>query len=153
MPPEVACCEIDKIGKQSDIYLLGGILYEIVTGLKPHAGSHVFECLSAAMTNCIQPSEQAGELLEISLRAMRTNPAERFRSVQEFQGEIRAYMSHLESYRLSSEAGRRFQALHAHDTRDVYRECNDIIALYVQALGSWSDNPAAAEGLLRARDT
>jgi serine/threonine protein kinase len=153
MPPEVACCEVDKIGKSSDIYLLGGILYEVVTGLKPHAGSQVYECLGAAMRNFIQPSACSGDLLEIALKAMRTEPEERFHSVQEFQAAIRAYVSHLESFRLANEARRRFQALREVDSRDVYRECNEIIALYLQALTSWPGNLLAAEGLVRTRDT
>jgi serine/threonine protein kinase len=153
MPPEVAACEVDKIGKASDIYLLGGILYEVVTGLKPHGGAQVFECLGAAMRNFIQPSERTGDLLDIALKALRTEPGERFRSVQEFQSEIRAYLSHLESFRLANEARCRFQALPELDSKDVYRECNEIIARYLQALAGWPGNLLAAEGLVRTRDT
>jgi serine/threonine protein kinase len=153
MPPEVACCEVEKIGPGSDVYMLGGILYEIVTGLKPHGGSQIYECLGAAMRNFIQPSECRNELVGIALEAMRTESGERFRSVKEFQSKIRAYQSHLESFRFANEARRRFQALPNLDSRDVYRECNEIIALYLQALTSWPGNLLAAEGLVRTRDT
>jgi serine/threonine protein kinase len=153
MPPEVALCDFDRIGKCSDVYCLGGILYEIVTGLRPHDGSQVFECLGAALRNSVQPTEKGGELVEIALRALATNPRDRYASVREFQNAIRAFSSHMDSLALTHQSRRRFEALPGLDRDDIYRECGEIIALYQQALLRWPENLLAAEGLIRARDT
>jgi serine/threonine protein kinase len=55
MAPEMARCEVERIGPASDIYLLGGILYELATGLRPHSGDSAYECISRAMANEIHP--------------------------------------------------------------------------------------------------
>src|SRR4051812_3276908 len=70
MAPEMAMGPIDTLGFHSDIYLLGAILYEIVTGLRPHTGKTVTRCLMAAAKNEIVPTEKTGELVEIALKAM-----------------------------------------------------------------------------------
>src|SRR5262249_57424262 len=77
MSPEVASCAVERIGKASDLYLLGGILYEIVTGLTPHGGANVTHCLAAAIRNELQPTDKNGALLGVSLRALSTAPADR----------------------------------------------------------------------------
>ena len=87
-----------------DVYLLGAILYEIITGKPPHTGKNVMKCLFAAAQNEIQPTEQSGELIEIALRAMSTKPADRPATVQDFQNGIREYQSHSESIVLSTRA-------------------------------------------------
>ncbi|MCA8995308.1 MAG: serine/threonine protein kinase, partial [Planctomycetaceae bacterium] len=53
MAPEMARHQISKIGMQSDIYLLGAILYEIIAGYPPHPGRTVTECVGAAANNQI----------------------------------------------------------------------------------------------------
>ena len=104
MAPEVAACAVEKIGKASDVYLLGGILYHIVTGLTPHTGSDVTACLVAAMKNELQPTEKTGELVAVALRALRTDPAERYDSVEEFAGAVRDFMAHQISISFSTQA-------------------------------------------------
>src|SRR5262249_22711236 len=45
MAPEMATGPFELIGQASDIYLLGALLFEIVTGLLPHTGQTAEECL------------------------------------------------------------------------------------------------------------
>jgi tRNA A-37 threonylcarbamoyl transferase component Bud32 len=153
MPPEVASCAVGRIGKASDGYLLGGILYEIVTGLTPHTGSDVIRCLAAAMRNELQPTEKNGELLGVALRAMHTDPAQRYPSVKEFASAVRDFLSHQLSLSFSEQASQRFAGLIELDREDFYRACDEIIALYQRALACWSGNRRAAEGLIRIRET
>src|SRR5262249_61970355 len=87
MSPEVASCAVEKIGRASDLYLLGGILYEIVTGLTPHDGPDITHCLAAAIRNELQPTEKNGELLGVALRALPTEPAGRHAWVKGFAGQ------------------------------------------------------------------
>ena len=55
MAPEMAKGEEDNIGFHSDIYLLGAVLYEIITFEQPHNGGSVRECLDNAAANRIVP--------------------------------------------------------------------------------------------------
>ena len=64
----------EKIGLASDMYLLGAILYEIITGDPPHWGKNVMDCLAAAARNEIRPTEKTGELVAVALKAMATEP-------------------------------------------------------------------------------
>jgi serine/threonine protein kinase len=153
MAPEVAACAVEKIGRASDLYLLGGILYEIVTGLTPHGGPNVTHCLAAAIRNELQPTEKNGELLGVALRALRTDPADRQGSVKEFAGEVGEFLSHQVSLTFSEQAGLRFETLLDRDRDDFYRECDEIIALYQRALACWPGNIAAGTGLVRMRET
>ena len=152
MAPEMAKCEPTKIGPASDIYLLGGILYEIVTGLRPHTGDDVYSCIHAAMENVIQPTEKKGELVEIALKAMATEPGERYRSVKEFQRAVREYRSHAESLKLSTAADERLCGVKEKPKTEVHRECTETIAGYQQAIELWSQNQSAILGLRKARE-
>jgi serine/threonine protein kinase len=67
MAPEMATGPLDAIGPASDVYLLGAILYEIVSGKPPHTGKDVLSCLYAAARNEIQPTDKTGELLDIAM--------------------------------------------------------------------------------------
>jgi hypothetical protein len=153
MAPEVAACALDRIGKASDIYLLGGILYEVVTGLKPHGGSELRTCLTAAMRNDLQPTDKTGELLAVALQALRTDPAQRYASVQEFAAAVRDFQAHQVSLGFSGRACERFEALPGLAPEDFYRECDEIIGLYQRALACWPGNPTAAERLVWLRET
>ena len=154
MAPEMARCDLARIGPASDVYLLGGILYEIVTGLRPHPpGSNVYACLYAAMQNKIQPTEKQGELVEIALKAMATEPEARYASVKDFQQAIRDYETHAESLKLSAAADERLARLKDVDPAEIYRECTEIIAGYQQALDLWRGNDPAICGLRSARQS
>jgi serine/threonine protein kinase len=58
MAPEMATGPVERITAASDIYLLGAILYEIVTGKPPHTGKTVMACLFSAAKNQITPTEK-----------------------------------------------------------------------------------------------
>jgi WD40 repeat protein/serine/threonine protein kinase len=106
MAPEMATGPLDRITPASDVYLLGAILYEIITGRPPHTGKTVMACLFAAAKNQIAPSDKTGELVDIALKAMATKPENRYASVQKFQNAVRAYQAHAESLRLLNIAGK-----------------------------------------------
>lgn len=80
--PELLIGPATRIGPASDVYLLGAILYQIVTGTTPHTGGDLGECLQNVVTNTIHPTETTGELVEIALRAMQTEPEDRYRSAR-----------------------------------------------------------------------
>ena len=95
---------LEPIGPASDIYLLGAVLFEIVTGKQPHTGPSVMKCLLAAAQNQIVPVPQTGELMSVAYKAMATDPADRYEKRGDFQNPLRQYQSHSESITLAVRA-------------------------------------------------
>lgn len=156
MAPEMATGPINKIGPQSDVYLLGAMLFEIVTGRPPHAGKNAMKCLMAAARNQIREpnpenctkNDPTGELLEIAMKAMETEISNRYQTVQEMQAAIREYQSHRESVTLSTRAAADLKQ--ARETRD-YQDFARAVFAYEEAYAMWNGNDAAMEGLIEAR--
>jgi len=148
MAPEMVTGPFDVIGPPCDIYLLGGILYEIATGLRPHHGKTAQECLLAAARNEIQATDKGGELVDIAYRAMATQPTDRYASVQEFQAAIRAYHSHMESIALSNRADTELaQAKKSGD----YQSFSRALFGFEEALTMWTGNTRARAGASETR--
>jgi len=148
MAPEMAAGPFERIGPASDIYLLGAILYEITTGLRPHHGKNVADCIYAASRNVIQPTEKKGELIDIALRAMEFEPKDRYSSVKALQDAIRDYQSHSESITLSNRAADHLS--NANQSR-AYEDYSRAMFGFQQALELWEGNQSAAAGLLETR--
>ena len=148
MAPELAIGPLEAIGCPSDIYLLGAILYECVTGRPPHTGKNARECLKAAARNEIVPTEKRGELADVALRAMATEPASRYASVQDFQAAIRDYQAHSESIALSERAAEGLrQAAETNDYQDYAR----ALFAFEEAVQLWPQNDTARTGVSHAK--
>ncbi len=100
MAPEMAD-GTERVDRRSDVYLLGAILFEIVTGKPPHAlkieaatkRQRVMAVLEAVLNNVIVETDQSGELLDIARKAIATDPGDRFQTVAEFQSALREYLN------------------------------------------------------------
>jgi WD40 repeat protein/serine/threonine protein kinase len=146
--PEILTGPLDAIGPHSDVYLLGALLYEIVTGFPPHYGRTVSECKAAAKLNEIRPTDRTGELVDIARKAMETDPADRYPNVQAFQQAVRDYQSHSESIVLAQSARTDLELAKKSGDYKVY---NRAIAVYEKALELWKDNHAAQAELPQAK--
>ncbi len=148
MAPEMATGPIEKISYTSDVYLLGAILYEIITERPPHRGKTVQGCVAAAMRNTINPTERDDELVEIATRAMQTNPQDRFPSVKVFQDALRGYLSHEKSLTLSKRASE--ELTEAVSSNDYEKFARSLFG-FEEALVLWEDNANAKQGQLQAK--
>ncbi len=148
MAPEMARGELDKIGPASDIYLLGAMLFEILTGRRPHGGRNVYICLMAAAENLFQPTDRADSLMQVAYKAMATDPADRHASVKAFQEDIREVLAHTESLNLVKNAE---ASLEAAETDGSYEDYSQAIFAYREAIKLWDNNQAAHAGLDHAR--
>ncbi|MDZ4658536.1 MAG: protein kinase [Bythopirellula sp.] len=148
MAPEMATGPIELITPASDIYLLGAILYEIITGRPPHSGKTVMACLLAAAKNQIPPVEHANELYDIALKAMSTKIPQRYQTVHEFQDALRDYQSHSESILLTDSAEKNLNTAESSGDYELYSR-----ALYgfEEALAMWDGNLRATRLLSAAR--
>ncbi len=149
MAPEQARGEAAAIGTATDVYLLGGMLFEMITGLTPHHGTNQRSCIAAAAENRLQdaPPGTDGPLLAIARAALATDPAARPRDAAAFRARLREHLRHRESLILAERA--RLLLAEAGD----YSACIRAIAAYEQSVALWERNAQARLGLSSARVT
>ena len=155
MAPEMTVGRGDQIGVPTDIYILGAILYEILTGAPPHAGRTLFEVMRSAYEGrrAPYPAGLPGEICAIAEKAMAREPAQRYPSAQAFLQAVEEFRHHRSSYVLTREASENLAALRAsvggvgRDVIDVYRSFGAARFGFEQALDIWPQNAAATRGL------
>ncbi|MBL8848700.1 MAG: hypothetical protein JNG89_03410, partial [Planctomycetaceae bacterium] len=93
-------------------------------------------------------TEKSGELVDIALQAMATDPAARYQSVKEFQDALRDYQSHAESIVLSNRAEDDLAQATAEKKYELFARA---LFGYEEAASLWSGNAAAQKGTIEAR--
>ena len=101
MSPEQAAGRSDELGPRSDVYSVGALLYELVTGCMPYVGDgrHVspHSVLAAVRAGPPTPIEKlapevAPELCAICEKAMAREPGDRYADMGEMAEELRDYL-------------------------------------------------------------
>jgi len=148
MAPEMASHQVEDIGRCSDIYILGAILFQIIVGKPPHGGKTVRECLMGAMENRIIETDTQDPMLDIAMHAMATEPRDRYETVIEFQEAIREHLRHAESIALTLRA----EELLAESTlKKDYQGFSRALFSMKDAVDLWPANQAAIRGLKNVR--
>lgn len=144
-------------GEYGDIYLLGALLFKIVTGRAPHRGKTTFECLRNAAKNEIAKTRRNSELLSIAYKAMATEPEARHATATEFVDDLKAYQSHAQSILIAKqaskdlrEAGRLVEGGKP-DTTQLYALYSSAQNGYQNALDLWDGNRKAKRRLARTQ--
>ncbi len=86
------------VDKRSDVYALGAVLYHLLAGHAPFAGSSSAEVVRKVIDAAPEPLEQsapglAPDLLTIVRTAMARDPAQRFPDAAALAGELRRFQS------------------------------------------------------------
>jgi hypothetical protein len=85
MPPEQLSAGSVPLGPACDIYALGVVLYELLTGRRPYAGTSRGELLGQITAGPpAQPLGLSAELARVCLRALAAQVRDRFISMEEF---------------------------------------------------------------------
>ncbi len=97
MPPEQAEGRLDRVDERSDVYGLGAILYEILTGQPPFDGPDALTILvQVAADTPVPPRHKAPEtppgLEAVCLKALAKKSAERYASAQELAREVQRWL-------------------------------------------------------------
>lgn len=167
MSPELWTGPADSIGVWSDIYLLGAILFEAITGQTPHefpepdsstGNTGLWMIIDKVVRqNSIRETPHLGELMDIAMKAMSTAPKRRHASVLKFQESIKEFQTHEESRRLTERAT---QAVAGTPTKadtastiqkQGYQNYQTAAALYEEATVAWPENNDARIGLRKTR--
>lgn len=95
--PEQAADESDFVGPQTDVFSLAAILYELLTGYTPFAGSPLSVMYKLTHDSPPPPSSRRPDLDpgidQITLRALARAPAERFTSALHFAGALEEWLN------------------------------------------------------------
>jgi serine/threonine-protein kinase len=133
MAPEQARGEVGEIDAMTDVFGLGAILYEILTGSPPHSASSFQALLQMARRGDVPPPrEQAPErnipeeLDSVCRKALSPRKADRFRSARELHDALQQYIEGIhdaerraaEAARLLEVAGRLWEDLRGSEKRE-----------------------------------
>lgn len=97
MAPEQIDPAIGAVGPATDLYALGAILYELMTGRPPHHGStfpdiaHQIRQVAPIPPSRLAPSTP-GDLEAICLRCLEKEPARRYASAAELAHDLEAFL-------------------------------------------------------------
>ena len=96
MAPEQIAVAPHRLDKRTDVYALGAILYELLTGVSPHGqGDAKAQMRQAAMGSIIPPRALdamiAPDLEAICLKCLRGDPQERYAAVADLNADLARY--------------------------------------------------------------
>ncbi len=99
MAPEQALAQTERIDERTDIFLLGGVLYEILTKQPPYMGSTVVDVVRQAQAcQILRPELIAPEagipkiLADICMKCLQANPDERYQTVIELKKDVEKFL-------------------------------------------------------------
>jgi serine/threonine-protein kinase len=157
MAPEQISRRAGPVDERTDVYLLGGILHEVLTGRPPHDGTTLRDVLQAAWESLppVLPASVPTELSEIVRKALSANRDERYPTARAFRDAILVYLAHRAAIALTTAAEGRLQ-----EARDTLASGDDAKARatasrfatearygFEQALREWPGSPGALLGL------
>jgi serine/threonine protein kinase len=167
MPPELADGLGSEVGPGTDVFLLGAILHELITGQPPYQGRNFIGIIVKASL-CEKPElaeEIDSELQEICFKALDRVPSSRYPSVDSFRKALEAYREHSQSRTIAQKAQKRLelclstQMSETHggskqtleQQNELHSEFEKVMAGFAQGLELWDGNPIALSGIQEAR--
>lgn len=98
MPPEVAAGSVGDATVAGDLYSMGAVFYECLTGRRPHPmKENVAALLRSIADDPATPLAETapdlpGDLAVICMKSLRRNPADRYATLDEFADDLQRWM-------------------------------------------------------------
>jgi len=148
MAPEQTERRPNRIGPWTDVYLLGGILYYLLTAKPPHQAVSTREAFLRASLGDVPPPEKATpgrdmppELVDLAMIAMKPDIKDRLQTAGEFLHLIQDYLSgssrRRESLTITDQVARDLEKKGA-----TYGDFGHCIGHVSRAQALWGDNPS-----------
>jgi serine/threonine protein kinase len=98
MSPEQAQGLVDEIDERSDVWGLGAVLYQLVTGRPPYDGNHAMEVVAKILRDPLVPADQVQpkapkELLAIISKCLRKERSQRYPSASQVAQDLEAFLT------------------------------------------------------------
>jgi serine/threonine protein kinase len=98
MAPEQAAGRTELVGPAADVYALGAILYEMLTGRPPFQAATIYEVLNLALTQPPVPPRRlvrglSRDLETICLKCLEKDPHKRYRNALVLAEDLRHYVN------------------------------------------------------------
>ncbi len=159
LAPEMLARPGDELTPATDIYLLGAILYEILTGAPPHLGETMEAIIESVLASPPKLPESAPvELVQLATACMNPNPRSRPPSADFVRKAVERFFAHEGSRALAREAAARADELAAEIAKKsedrtrahaLFTECRFG---FKQAIRTWPRNLDAIDGLERTTE-
>lgn len=96
MPPEQARGDLDAINRQSDVYSLGAVLYEMLSGQPPFVSENMLDVIMKVINEDPPPPRLLNpkihrDIQTIILKCMEKEPEKRYQTALEFQEDLLRY--------------------------------------------------------------
>ncbi len=106
MAPEMARADGEAFGVPTDVYLLGGLLFTVLTGRPPHDGEEVQEVVDkAASALPVVPADLPGRLRRLCEAALALEPRDRPQTAEAFRRTVQTWLEERDADALA-DAGR-----------------------------------------------
>jgi serine/threonine-protein kinase len=157
-PEMLAQSEDDMLTFATDVYLLGAILYEILTGAPPHLGEDMEAIVASVLRSPPEMPESApAELASLATACMQPDPSSRPASAEVVRKAVERFFEHEGSRVLAREAARLEEELDAElakngDRQRIYALFTQCRFGFRQSLVTWPNNDDAKDSIRRTTE-
>ena len=156
MAPEMLAGDGTRLDERTDVYLLGAVLHEILTGRPPHRAGSIAQLVESVTRVPTLPPDVPEEIANVCRRALDPDPDARFACAETLRVATQAFLRHRGATRLVERAQRSLDELERTLTDDsadpierrleLYNLLSECRFGFREALEIWPENVAAQSG-------
>lgn len=112
LAPEMVMRTVGRVGPQTDVYQLGGLLYRILTGEPPHHGDDIDDTVRQVLFHDPpMPTDAPPSLARVCQRALSRHPTGRYPDVAAFRAALESALAQRTAWNVARNADLQFDRL------------------------------------------